>query len=160
VCGDGTIQAGEECDDGNGTPEDGCTTCVVDCIGTKDPITFHCYQFMGMQASWSSAETSCVGFGGHLATITSQPEYDVVLGVAIQGGESAWIGASDAASEGDFVWTTGEPWVFEAWGPNEPDGGASQNCVLLWRDRNWIFNDFDCGIPSSYVCEWDPAGGG
>jgi cysteine-rich repeat protein len=30
LCGNGVVDFGEECDDGNGTAGDGCTDCVVD----------------------------------------------------------------------------------------------------------------------------------
>ena len=46
-CGDGFIQAGEECDDGNTLAGDGCEACVVVCSGlseVKDAVTHHCYR--------------------------------------------------------------------------------------------------------------------
>ena len=36
-CGDGVTDTGEECDDGNSTPGDGCTACVSDGMGGVDP---------------------------------------------------------------------------------------------------------------------------
>ena len=39
VCGNGVLEDGEECDDGNSTPNDGCTSCTVDpdpCPGDFD----------------------------------------------------------------------------------------------------------------------------
>jgi len=34
-CGDGTLDQGEECDDSNGTPLDGCTYCLMDLCGNS-----------------------------------------------------------------------------------------------------------------------------
>ena len=39
VCGNGVVEDGEECDDGNGVPDDGCTDCTIDpdpCPGDID----------------------------------------------------------------------------------------------------------------------------
>jgi cysteine-rich repeat protein len=41
VCGNGVLESGEQCDDGNNVPNDGCTNCTVDtpvfpCVGTPE----------------------------------------------------------------------------------------------------------------------------
>src|SRR5262245_10804523 len=36
VCGNGALDPGEECDDGNATAGDGCTGCIVDCAAASE----------------------------------------------------------------------------------------------------------------------------
>jgi pulmonary surfactant-associated protein D len=47
-------------------------------------------------------------------------------------------------TEGTFVWTSGEPWIYSHWATGEPNNGAGagENCALqtiatgLWGDCN------------------------
>jgi len=59
------------------------------------------------------------GLRGYLATITSQVENDFIKGKTKGVG---WIGASDAAVEGDWRWVTGPEGL--------EDGGKG---LLFWR---------------------------
>jgi hypothetical protein len=107
------------------------------------------YGFKTWTAAKAEAETlSYLGAFGHLVTIENAAENAVVntlRGVCISnpGGclfSSVWIGYSDAAVEGTFVWVTGEPTVYTNWAPGEPNnsGGnedfAHMGAAGLWND--------------------------
>ena len=74
-----------------------------------------------------------------------------------------WIGASDMASEGNWVWLNGEPAISSeliwASARHEPNGGRNENCVAVvgQSDRSDInrAHDAQCRPTSGYqgLCE-------
>ena len=72
---------------------------------------------------WSDASADAQACGGYLATITSEAEniFLTSLTLTAQGYLESWIGLTDEADEGIFLWVTGEPLVYENWAPGEPN---------------------------------------
>ncbi|MDC6406125.1 MULTISPECIES: C-type lectin domain-containing protein [Maribacter] len=74
------------------------------------PATGHYYEYVAdVGISWTDAEVAAsnrtyFGLQGYLATLTTQEEADF-SGSQAQG--VGWIGASDAATEGEWFWVTG-----------------------------------------------------
>ncbi|ASV31827.1 C-type lectin domain-containing protein [Maribacter cobaltidurans] len=74
------------------------------------PATGHYYEYVADAGiTWTDAEVAAsnrtyFGLQGYLATLTNQEEADF-SGSQAQG--VGWIGASDAASEGQWLWVTG-----------------------------------------------------
>ena len=68
-----------------------------------------------------------------------------------------WVGATDKANEGSFVWTDGSPFSFTSWeGENPDNAGDDQHCVTtnylepgLWDDL-WCTNEDN---PTAFVCK-------
>lgn len=109
---------------------------------------------------------------GHLATITSQEENDVVAGLLTA---TSWLGGSDDEVEGVWRWVTGPEagqqfWqglaggsavngMYENWAPGEPNQffgpGNPENFAHLRADALW--NDLPNGNNLNYIIEW---GGG
>lgn len=161
-CGDGVIDPAEECDDGNGEVTDGCAGCKVTCddasvdaIGLKleDPSSHHCYVYDDNSMDWMTAKATCEGIPGfYFATVSSAEERKFILSNPEVAG--AWVGATDEASENDWVWTNGESWEFTPW-VADPMNGGSKNCL------RFQFNDLiadDCTQQRQYLCERDPVG--
>jgi hypothetical protein len=76
-----------------------------------NPDNGHYYALLGRQSNWDAArieaETySFLGVPGHLATITSAAEQSYLI-QSFPSQASSWIGASDAAVEGEWRWVTG-----------------------------------------------------
>lgn len=162
VCGDGEIDATEECDDANLIDGDGCTTCVIDCeaAAEKDPTTGRCYRFYPGAKTWAAAESDCEAWGGasglgHLVSISSAAEQQFVE--ALRPTISTWIGARDTVTEGTFEWLDGTPFAFTSFAPGKPDGATVQNCLFM-RGDNDGWDDNQCGTALGFVCERGPAG--
>ncbi len=79
------------------------------------------------------------GSTGHLATLTSQAEYDWTIAQGIVGNQTYLGGYQDSAAadysepRGGWRWITGEPWDYTAWGFGEPnDWGPGEDFLQAW----------------------------
>ena len=105
--------------------------------------------------SWHDAGAACAAAspGGALASAHTAAEWAVLAGLhAAAGYDTAWLGLSDEASEGSWVWTDGSAVGFSAWGPFEPnDAGVGEDCGSVgWQSVNW--NDLPCDRLNRYFC--------
>ena len=88
--------------------------------------------------TWTASEAEAIGLGGHLVTINDAAENQWVLntffpltGVPYA---SLWIGLNDAATEGQFVWASGEPVTFTYWYPGQPNNlGEGEDYAAIRR---------------------------
>ncbi|MEJ7735007.1 MAG: lectin-like protein [Polyangiaceae bacterium] len=164
TCGDRRLQRPEACDDGNEVDGDGCSaSCAIEC-DEGSPHTHlhrasgHCYRFSPVELSWMAAASDCATWNGHLVTVTSAIEEQFLQDLLTsEGGAGAWLGATDAATEGVFVWANGEPWGFESWAPNAPDDpNGNKDCVFHGPPGVFAWNDYGCAGLNTYVCERSP----
>lgn len=109
------------------------------------PINGHTYHLIS-GGSWTAAEAAAVQLGGHLATVRSQAEHDWLVQNFhnYQGTDiDLWIGFNDAAVEGTFVWSSGEPVTYTNWDLNEPNnsGGTEDYANLRKNNPAALWND-------------------
>jgi hypothetical protein len=99
--------------------------------------------------SWDDAERLAVSAGGHLVSITSKPEEDFIRHRILVGENvrSFWIGLNDRETEGDWKWTSGEPYVFSNWRVGEPTNLKDEDIVHTWGDGTWD----DASHPSDFA---------
>jgi hypothetical protein len=124
----------------------------------------------GSRLTWADAEAFAVTLGGHLSTVDNAAENSFLLATfgptalahapAGAGLVSLWLGLSDAAQEGTFVWAGGAPLSYTNWVPGEPAGGfADEDYGAMvvgagfgtpgqWHDvvSNFRLNDFTLGV--------------
>jgi hypothetical protein len=118
-----------------------------------------CYEYFGELVSWDVAEQRCVVWGGHLASVESSEEdaflagWPRALGIPAQDGSGIWLGATDAARDGDFRWWDTSPLVFANWGANQPDNAAGVDCIEKRNDPAAAWYDQRCVDQHRYVCE-------
>jgi hypothetical protein len=169
VCGNGVVEAGEQCDAGmGGSPY--CNACTVVCDGPYDVLdqaTLHCYYDTvddGMHYSWTASRDWCVTqWGGDHVVINDAAELAFLQGLAPNGfNEDRWIGAHDMQTEDAFVWVDpAVPWTYAPatapWFGAEPNGGGNEDCVVLRADG--LLEEVDCnqGL-THHLCERAPAG--
>lgn len=118
-------------------------------------------------AQANAAATTLNGVGGHLVTIASATENSYVE--ALAAGATVWIGASDAANEGDWRWLSGVEgglqfwsgtstgsavnYMYTNWNTGEPNdvGGADGAAMLsggVWADQT-------VATLNGYIIEWE-----
>jgi hypothetical protein len=83
-----------------------------------NPTTGHYYRLVD-NVTWAQAESYAISVGGHLVTINNQAEQDWLA--ATFTGQNLWIGFSDQAAEGTWVWSSGEPVTYTNWLRGEPN---------------------------------------
>jgi hypothetical protein len=115
------------------------------------PVDHHAYRLHTGALDVAAAQQRCADDGGHLATLETDTERQFVgKNVNI----AAWLDASDAANEGQFVWATGGPVDRTSFAAGQPDDqNASQNCLLFGPGDKLIDNA--CGEAHAYICEYD-----
>jgi hypothetical protein len=113
------------------------------------------YRFVPGDYSWNAARQAASQRGGHLATITSARENQIVAALLLNAGANqAWIGGSDSVEEGEWNWVTGEAWSFTAWRPNQPDGGTFQSYLTIDAGSGqWDDKELDNPNPKGFVME-------
>jgi len=129
--------------------EPGATTCCSNCNSgsgaTPGPIAGFIY--MGTLGSshyycsndpalWPDAQATSVANGGHLAIINSATENNFLANLLTI--QSAYIGLSDAASQGTFQWVDGSGLSYTNWYAGQPNNYQSfQDYVELLADGQW-----------------------
>src|SRR5262245_38513612 len=80
----------------------------------------HTYYLLST-SSWTDAEAAAIGLGGHLVTINDAAENNFLVNQWASGPNerSLWIGFNDAAVEGTFVWSSGQPVTYTNWNGGE-----------------------------------------
>lgn len=120
---------------GNGRPDE--------CDWLLSPVNGHWYRDTA-PLDWPAAEVQAQAWSGHLATVRSQAENDWLAGSFPNGGEPVWIGYTDQAVEGAFLWIAGDPAGYESWAPTQPDDFLGADWAVLhpatgkWTDEPWL----------------------
>jgi hypothetical protein len=114
-------------------------------------VNGHTYMLLA-GGSWTNAENTAVALGGHLATVRSQAEHDWLTATwhNYQGIDiDMWIGLTDQAVEGTFVWISGEPVTYTNWDTGEPnDGGTGEDYADMRKNNpNAYWNDLPDAPP-------------
>ena len=100
------------------------------------------------------------GLQGHLATITSQAEFDFIVST-LNINVNTWIGVSDSEVEGTYRFVAG-PEAGQAissslysnfWYPGEPSNNVDENCAHFNQAKK--LNDINCGWGFLYLIEYE-----
>ena len=133
----------------------------------------HYYRIYDKGLDWYAAKEYCENVGGHLVTITSQDEQNVLRTMLSQHqGKNFWMGGLKDDS-GKMRWITGEDFSYTNWSSSQPDHSSetalmiytydnpnvSGNDAYKWNDlapdgtyqsESWF------GLENfGFICEWD-----
>jgi hypothetical protein len=155
--------------------EDEVQTLVADDVAAPScNLAFRsfCYAILrNVPKTFEQAEQFCAGqYGGHLASIHSDPENGFVSAVVDpnqDGNITAWIGGFApvgflAKDKGTYRWTDGTPWAYSRWrtGTSEPNAtpSGSPGGVQFWPQNNGEssgWNDAPQNLTQdNTVCKW------
>ncbi len=134
----------------------------------------HSYQRIEDGMTWKEAVAYCESLGGHLVTITSAEEQEIVKNLVKDGTKAQyWLGGTDEAKEDEWVWITGESWTY--WGDTvtfnnyqgtehylqmERHHWGNKSQLGVWNDinnENHIEGeeDFFSTKMAGLICEWE-----
>jgi hypothetical protein len=101
----------------------------------------HNYALTTGVLSWDAVEAEAVAQGGHLATVNDAAEQSWLF--TTFGQHPYWIGFTDQAVEGTWVWTSGDPVTYTNWDLNEPDNSNDEDyAVMNWHSTDSGWNDW------------------
>jgi hypothetical protein len=163
-------------DAGSPAPDAGAPPPATRCRGPESlGPNGRCFLVTSTPLSWSDARLECLarGPGWDLASIRDDA---VNRFMGDLGAEEAWIGASDADTEGLWLWVgDGAPFwrgngatgsaigaAYENWNSDEPNGGNNSACARLVFTTNAAPNpppawaDLECFELLRSVCDGPP----
>lgn len=123
----------------------------------------HIYALYNEYHSWNGAKNICERFGGHLMTIGSEDEQNVLQTLHNQFDfQFAWLGATDCISEGLWQWVDDTEFNYSNWGATNwgdalPDNYEQNEHYLEvmgnleWNDLDDYNEDQKC----AFICEFD-----
>lgn len=116
----------------------------------------HRYLLLNDALYWGEAKKAAENMGGHLVTITSNEEQNVVQNLISGAGRPAYfIGGTDEGSEGKFRWVTGESMTYSNWHGGNPDNwDGNENYMDMLSSGLW--NDIPGNYPCGYIIEVEP----
>ena len=94
----------------------------------------------------------CLAVGLQLASVHSAAQ-NALLVTAVAGNNKVWIGGTDAASEGAWVWSpSNTPLSYTNWNAGEPNNAyGGQDCMQIYSSGKW--DDDKCMNQQKYVCQ-------
>jgi hypothetical protein len=123
--------------------------------GVLNPANGHTY-FLLEPKSWIDSEAEAVAMGGHLVSIDSSAENQFVLDTFCSGANLRrvlWIGLTDAGTEGNFRWTSGEPRIYTNWFAGEPNNNDGRGGPENYVNFNWHMS-FPDALPNTPRGRW------
>ena len=134
----------------------------------------HRYQLFDSSMSWDEAKEYCESLGGHLATVTSAEEQEIIESLLANGTRNSyWLGAK-LDEERSWKWLNGEEFSYGNWASGQPDNFCGvENALMVYREKNprgssgfgkWndLCEDGTCNNESffgkenfGFICEWD-----
>ena len=95
----------------------------------------HQYSLYNQDLSWTDSKIFCEERNSHLATITSENEYNFIIKNILpqSNAEYLWLGGTDEQNEGNWKWITGEKWDYTNWGNNQPDNANNEDYLEIYN---------------------------
>ncbi len=132
--------------------------------------TGHFYEFVAASLTWNEAKTAAsaktyYGLQGYLATVTSAEENTFIMNKISTSGQP-WLGGSDNATEGTWLWVTGpesgSSFSYSNWkSTGEPNNGGTtgtdEDYLEIYssdKTEPGTWNDGSSTYTSGYVIEY------
>lgn len=122
----------------------GCDTCLYHGMDSEQ------FLFCREPLPFIEAEARCQAAGGHLGYPQTTGGIYLTWFHTWPVLEPWWLGATDAAAEGQWVDMAGAQ-VSGNWDGGEPDGGATENCAA-WDEQSFAWTSEDCADANPFLC--------
>ena len=116
-----------------------------------NPSNNHVYYLLTSN-TWTASQAEAIALGGSLAIINDEEENQWIIDSFGSYNVHLWIGYTDSASEGTFVWCNGESSTFENWTSGEPNnkpnsvsGTSDEDYTFMWRPGTTGYGRFEGG---------------
>ena len=86
-------------------------------VWVTNPANGHSYKRINCE-NWKDAQAKAIAEDAHLVAINDGAEQKWL--VKVFGTDRYWIGLTDIAKKGEWIWTTGEPLTYTNWAPPPP----------------------------------------
>ena len=87
---------------------------------------------------WAGAESAANSLGGNLITINNSSESDYITTTYMANATNAYyIGLNSAASQGNWVWTSGETSDYSNWAPGTPNNQPIERYSIIGIITGW-----------------------
>ena len=130
------------------------TNSFADSAKLVNPTNNHAYKRFDAIKTWTQAKNACVKLGAHLVTITDQAEDDWIFQKKLASSSAlTFIGGTDTQKDGVWKWVTDEPFSYIDWMAGNPNGGTSENYLVLLSSVTGFGDYIDKPLP--YICEWE-----
>jgi hypothetical protein len=128
-----------------------------------DPATGACYMLYMTPMTWAQAQSVCHALGPTTFLASVQSASENALIATLIGSKDAFLGGTDAAVEGRFLWDDGTPVQLTNWNTGEPNNaGGVENCIEMIAALGGKWNDVPCAPSATtmlgtlpFVCERD-----
>nr|XP_015193396.1 PREDICTED: CD209 antigen-like protein E isoform X1 [Lepisosteus oculatus] len=119
-------------------------------------FNFKCYLFSTYKLSWNESRNLCRLTESDLVIVESRKEQEFLISNLKK--DNYWIGLTDTAEEGTFLWVDGSRDTRGFWDsgqPNDPNG--NHDCVAIYPRSSSLnaWNDIPCSASRSWICEVD-----
>ncbi|XP_069038827.1 CD209 antigen-like protein C isoform X3 [Lepisosteus oculatus] len=117
-------------------------------------FNFKCYYFSKASQTWADSRADCQNRGADLVIIESAEEQNFTNVKTM--GEISWIGLTDTAEKGTFLWVDGSRESGGYWRNNKMEKlNRNGNCVAAYPKTNSLNNwiDLDCSKTQRWICE-------
>ncbi|MEQ2244077.1 hypothetical protein ILYODFUR_013417 [Ilyodon furcidens] len=127
------------------------------CPSGWDRYGQRCFLFFNYERDWATAERTCISLGANLASFHSHHEYVYLKNLVNRKKGSyvrTWVGGTDAAKDGVWLWTNGSKFNYVSWGRGEPNNNRGrEDCMEInLRGRAQHLNDEKCSRRNYFIC--------
>jgi len=148
------------------TPPVDAAPCVGGDVRATDQATGACYVFFLAPLTREDARLSCLTLGATTLLVSVNTVDENTLVKQLIGNNLAFLGGTDAVTEGAYLWPDGTGLTFmnfNAGEPNNGNGAVEEDCLVMHGELGGTWDDRPCApvagiqVPGaySYVCERD-----
>ncbi|KAL6491143.1 hypothetical protein MHYP_G00014880 [Metynnis hypsauchen] len=112
------------------------------------------FHVVNEKKTWTDAQKHCREKFTDLATIENQEEMNAVKAVLNGKTDDFWIGMRQKVEQNttSWIWSDGSNSSYRDWNPGEPNNPVADNCVQLWQNYTYRWNDAGCQWLDPFIC--------